>query len=181
MIEYALIVACTDNGGIGITGKIPWYIPEDLKNFKKITTMTINPQKINAVIMGRKTWESLPSGLLIDRINIIISNTLKNNEIIGAMIFKSLKEAHDKLKLIDCIETVFVIGGSKLYQEAMQEYNYPKIYLTNIYTKYECDTFIDLNYIIKNYNLKIKGDKLISTKSNEEYCFDHYERKRFIN
>jgi dihydrofolate reductase len=79
------ILACTHNGGIGLNGKLPWRLKEDMKLFKTITTTIQNPNdkgKLNAVIMGRKTWESIPMKFqpLPNRINIILSTTLNKKE-----------------------------------------------------------------------------------------------------
>ena len=71
-MKVHLIWAQDLNGGIGRDGKLPWYIPEDLKNFKKITTQSI-------VIMGRKTWDSLPLKPLPKRRNIVLSSTSQDN------------------------------------------------------------------------------------------------------
>ena len=68
-MEIHLIWAQDLNGGIGKDGKLPWHISEDLKNFKKITSN-------HPVIMGRKTWDSLPIKPLPNRRNIILSNSL---------------------------------------------------------------------------------------------------------
>ena len=67
-MEIHLIWAQDKNGGIGKDGKLPWHISEDLKNFKKITSN-------HPVIMGRKTWDSLPIKPLPNRRNIILSNS----------------------------------------------------------------------------------------------------------
>jgi dihydrofolate reductase len=79
------ILACTHNGGIGLNGKLPWRLKEDMKLFKTITTTIQNPNdkgKLNAVIMGRKTWESIPMKFrpLPNRINIILSRTMNKEE-----------------------------------------------------------------------------------------------------
>ena len=68
------ILACTKKGGIGLNGKLPWRIKEDMMLFKKITTTTAATISQNAVIMGRKTWESIPKKFrpLPNRINIIL-------------------------------------------------------------------------------------------------------------
>ena len=73
MIEVHLIWAQDDNGGIGINGELPWHISSDLKNFKKITLNS-------TIIMGRKTWDSLPIKPLPKRKNIVLS-TKKQNDV----------------------------------------------------------------------------------------------------
>ena len=69
--EFSVIVAADDDHAIGSRGNLPWYIEEDLRNFAKIT-------KGGTVIMGRRTWESLPNAKrpLPERLNIIVSETL---------------------------------------------------------------------------------------------------------
>ena len=74
------ILASTYNGGIGLNGKLPWRLKEDMKIFKRITTTIQNSDdknKLNAVIMGKNTWESIPLKFrpLSNRINIILSTT----------------------------------------------------------------------------------------------------------
>ena len=65
-----LILACDLNGGIGYKNKLPWYIPLDLKRFKNLTQNGV-------VVMGRKTWESLPKKPLPKRVNVVVSKTLQ--------------------------------------------------------------------------------------------------------
>ena len=76
----SLILACTLDGGIGYNNRIPWYIKDDLLKFKKITSETEDKTKQNAVIMGSRTYISLPVIKLKDRINIVISRTDENNK-----------------------------------------------------------------------------------------------------
>ena len=75
-MNYNLIVACANNYGIGYNGELPWHIPNDLKRFSKLTKGKGN----NAVIMGRKTWDSLPVKPLPNRVNIILTS---NSELIN--------------------------------------------------------------------------------------------------
>jgi len=70
-----LIVAATEQFGIGIKGNLPWKLSQDMKYFRQLTMSTIDPKKQNSVIMGRKTWESIPPSFrpLTKRVNIVIS------------------------------------------------------------------------------------------------------------
>ena len=76
MVIYNMIVAVDLNNGIGKNGTIPWKIPDDLKRFSKLTKGSGN----NAMIMGRKTWESLPKKPLPFRDNLILSSTISIEE-----------------------------------------------------------------------------------------------------
>lgn len=101
------------NRAIGRNGTLPWHLPEDLANFKRITWG-------HAVIMGRHTFESLPHGALPGRRNIVVSTTL--DTLPGCEVCASFDEA---LKLCpqtgngDTSQEVFVIGGATLYQAAL--------------------------------------------------------------
>ena len=128
---FSIIVAADINNGIGKNGKLPWNIPDDLRIFRTITTNS-------TVIMGRKTWESLPVKPLKNRHNIVISNTLDLLD--GAVVCKDLEKA---LQISDSSNDIFIIGGSKLYNEGMSHYKCRDIILTRIYKDFECDTFIN--------------------------------------
>jgi len=109
-VKLGLIYARSANGVIGHEGKIPWSLPEDMVRFKQITTNT-------TVIMGRKTWESLPSKFrpLPDRKNIVLSRQQLNVPE-GVEVLNSLEMAID---LCRHIPQVWIIGGSSVYQEAL--------------------------------------------------------------
>ena len=76
----SLIVACDENRGIGLNGRIPWFIPGELKWVSDVTRHTVKPNNTNALIMGRNTWESLPEGRrpLPGRISIVVSSQAKS-------------------------------------------------------------------------------------------------------
>ena len=99
-----IIVAVNSNRVIGCKGKIPWHYSEDLKRFKKLTIG-------NTVIMGRKTWESLPVKPLPQRRNVVITS----REIKGVECFRKIKEA---LENID--GEIWFIGGGGIYKEALE-------------------------------------------------------------
>ena len=156
------ILACTHDGGIGLNGKLPWRLKEDMKLFKRITTTIQNPNdkekgKQNAVIMGRKTWESIPMKYrpLPNRINIILSRTMnkKETEVENSVYVSNSIDELDILisKLIkeDKLAIPFIIGGSTLYNKMFELDKISKIHLSllNKEIEYECDTFFDMKYI----------------------------------
>ena len=151
-----IIVAADKHNGIGKDGNLPWYIPGEMARFKKITTRVVNKNNINVVIMGRITHESI-GHTLPDRINIVISNTLNQatdldipNDII---IKKSLCDAIDYVTYnIPNVENIFIIGGERLYKDAMDNHEIDRIYLTRINKVYECDRFL---HIIDQKKFKI--------------------------
>lgn len=106
-----LIVCCTKDGIIGNNNTIPWHIPEDIKYFRNTT---IN----NIVIMGRKTYESIPNGYLKNRMNIVITNKYldyKNNTNIIFTNMDNIMSIIEKLQK-EQNRKVFIIGGSEIYK-----------------------------------------------------------------
>ena len=108
MKEISSIVAIAQDHGIGKDNQLLYWLPNDLKRFKALTTG-------NTIIMGRKTFESLPKGALPNRRNVVLSRQ-QGLTFEGAEIFPSLEEA---LKHCGADEKVFIIGGASVYQEAM--------------------------------------------------------------
>ena len=126
----SIIVAKSNNNVIGSNGSIPWNVPKDLKYFKELT-------EGNTVIMGRKTYESLPKDKkpLPNRINIVITRDI-NFTANGCMVVGSLEEAILK---IDNRKDTFIIGGGEIYKQAINFVD--KIYVTEINNEYEGDTY----------------------------------------
>ena len=154
---YSLILACTLDGGIGLNNNIPWTIPEDLKLFKKITTDVNCFFKKNAIIMGRKTWDSLSYKPLKDRINIVITSTpniIKTNND-DVLAFNNFDNALKYCENSVYIDKVFVIGGKTLYDLCLKNEYYSRridyINISIIKQKKYCDTYIDLKYILNKY------------------------------
>jgi dihydrofolate reductase len=149
------ILACTKKGGIGLNGKLPWRIKEDMMLFKKITTTTAATISQNAVIMGRKTWESIPKKFrpLPNRINIILSTTMDKNKTENSKsiyVANSLNELDliiENLKKKDNLVTPFIIGGAKLYNKMFKLNKISKVHMSLLRDDYDCDTFFDMNYI----------------------------------
>ena len=107
MYKIALIAAIAKNNAIGINNKLIYWLPNDLKPSKELTTG-------HTIIMGSNTFRSLPKGALPNRRNIVLSR--KESSFPGAETFKSLEEA-----LANCVneEIVYIIGGEMLYRTAM--------------------------------------------------------------
>lgn len=114
------IVAVDNNWGIGYNGDLLEKIPEDMKYFKELTTN-------NVVVMGRKTWDSLPKKPLPNRTNIVITNQKKGNED-GAK-FMTLEDAM-RYAIVNRPTDVFIIGGGQIYEKLLPICN--RIYVTEI-------------------------------------------------
>ena len=116
---FSGIVAIGKNNEIGKNNKLLWHLPEDLKNFKEITTG-------KTIIMGRKTFESI-GRVLPNRRNIIL--TRQAGKIIdGGEVFHSLEEVVNLFENTN--EEVFIIGGADLYNEMMPKFD--KLYISFI-------------------------------------------------
>ena len=102
-MKIHLIWAQDENGVIGKDGNLPWYISEDLKNFKKLTSGS-------TILMGRNTWESLPIRPLPERRNIVLSS----KEVPDVEYYTSIEECIEALDG-DATEKLFVIGGTTVY------------------------------------------------------------------
>jgi dihydrofolate reductase/thymidylate synthase len=127
-----LIVASNLNGGIGKDGTIPWELKEDMDYFRAKTMFGV-------LIMGRKTFESLPR-LLPNRVHIVVSKTLSPKE--GVYVESTFHAAWQRARTFD--KEVWVIGGSKIYEEAFRHFALEKVYHTLVQNTHECDTFIKI-------------------------------------
>ena len=143
--EFGLIVACDQNRGIGINNQLPWHLPGDLKYFAKVTTQTADPTRQNAVIMGRKTWESIPEAHrpLKGRLNIVLTTDpdylLPQEVFMANSLDQALQIAADHNS-----ETVFNIGGSQIFALGMNHPNFKFAHITEIDATFNCDTFLPI-------------------------------------
>lgn len=143
----SVIVATTQKGGIGKDGGLPWKLPEDMAHFKKITT-SAPTGKSNAVIMGRKTWESIPDKFkpLPGRINVVLSRKVAEPSFASpypadVLTASSVVNALDQLAERDDVSEVFAIGGESVYKEALDLPTCVRIFTTRIAKDIECDAF----------------------------------------
>ncbi len=185
---FKVIVAYDWNRGIGKDNKLPWYIREDIEYFKKLSTETNNKNKKNVVIMGRKTYESIPQKFrpLSDRINIVLSKTMEQSENIENLVIldsidKVLKYIHKNKKII---ESSYVIGGQSIYEQFFSMNLVSDIYATEIKYRYECDAFFPK---VNGYKKVDDIQHLYSTDHKIEYnvgfdfCHYIYENKEENN
>ena len=115
------IVAVDNNWGIGFNGDLLEHIPEDLKYFKELTSGHI-------VVMGRKTWDSLPKKPLPDRLNVVISHS---RSLLGMMSFSMPLEEATARMLGDPEAEYFIIGGGQIYKELLPYCD--RVYVTKIF------------------------------------------------
>ena len=134
-----LIWAQEKEGGIGINNDLPWHISEDLKNFKKLT---LN----KPIIMGRKTWESLPFKPLPKRRNVVLSSQSVNN----VECYTSVENCISGL--VDEVD-IFVIGGAQIYKAFYEHANHLHITIVDEKT-FGIDTYfpISLSEIEASFN-----------------------------
>ena len=160
-ININIIVAYCKNYGIGLNNKLPWSYPEDLKLFAKITKGDGN----NAIIMGRKTHESIGK-VLPKRHNLILSNTIQHIE--GAHVCKNIENALELCKTLRADE-IYVIGGGAVYEEVINKKLVHKIYATEINKEFECDTFFKLPETYKCINMQTGNNSDLKYKIYENY------------
>ena len=160
----SIIVAKANNNIIGGNNKLLWHLSKDLKRFKEITTG-------NTIIMGRKTFESLPK-ILPNRHHIVITSN-KNFKVDSesVTVVNNIEEIVDKYK--DSVDEAFIIGGGEIYNLLLPYTN--KLYLTRIYKDFEGDTYFP-NIDLSNWEVSYKSDILSDEKENLTYDFINLTR-----
>jgi dihydrofolate reductase len=161
----SIIVAKASNDVIGGDNKLLWHISDDLKRFKEITSG-------NTIIMGRKTFESLPK-ILPNRHHIIITRD-KNFKVDSPMveIVNDIKEVVTKYK--DSSEEAFIIGGGEIYKALLPHTE--KLYLTRVYKDFNGDTkFPSIN--LNDWLVEFKSQIYINEADNIEFDFINLIRK----
>ncbi len=175
-MSFAIIVAADLANGIGKGGQLPWKLPGDMAHFKRVTTRTDEDSARNAVIMGRKTWESIPERFrpLGKRLNVVVSRQaaypLPAEVLLAGDVQRALHDATEAAN----VERIFVIGGAEIYHQAMTLPACERVYLTRIEGSFDCDTFLP--------ELDTAFRQTGSTERHEEngvgYAFQTWERIR---
>ena len=163
------IVAVDENWGIGFNGELLEKIPEDLKRFKKLT-------KGNVVVMGRKTWDSLPKKPLPDRLNIIISRQPQFVDFLTVSIGMEEAKVRAKAASKDPEDEWFVIGGGQIYKELLPFCD--RVYVTKIFKEHEnVDTYFPNLDEPEEWNTwKAVHQSKVYTYNNLMYQFWTYDR-----
>jgi len=173
-MAFDIIVCCDPRRGIGKEGGIPWMgqVPEDLQFFRELTIGARN----NAVLMGRKTWGSIPEKYrpLKDRTNGVLTRESTEKVVSeGANAFDDFGKA---LAMWDTyFDAIFVMGGGELYAEALRHPDCHGLYITRLGKEFECDTFFPdwkREGFIERYTKKSGTSK----KSGIEYTIDYWIR-----
>ena len=156
----SIIVAVGENNEIGYRNRLLWRLPTDLRRFKELTTG-------HSIVMGRKTFESLPNGLLPNRHHIILSRN-PNFSHENCLVCSSLDEALIKLSGED---EVYIIGGSQIYSQALPFAD--KLYLTRVHAHFpEADVFFP---VIIRKNWKKINEIWHPADEKNVYSFTFYE------
>lgn len=162
MVEIIIISALAKNDIIGKDNSMPWHLGEDFKRFKKLTLG-------HPVLMGRKTFESLPIKPLPKRENIILTRDKDYNPQ-GTIVFHDMRGA---IEHFNKSEKIFIIGGANVYSQALEFAD--TLELTRIHKDFDGDTkFPKINF---NEWKLIKEEKNIDEKIGE-YSFLTYQRLR---
>ena len=140
-MKFSMIVAYDKNRGIGRKNVIPWVVPEDMNFFLKQT----RGNGKNAVVMGRKTWDSLPhdSRPLKNRLNVVLTRSGSTCHGDGVVYHSSVDSCISWLMKNKTIQETFVIGGEEIYREFLATSVVTTVYVTEIHSdrKYEMDSF----------------------------------------
>jgi dihydrofolate reductase len=183
----SIVVAAAENDAIGLRNTLPWHVPEDLRNFRRITTG-------HAVIVGRRTHQSIMDRLgrpLPDRHTIVLSSAaalpgglalpdaaaLPGTAALpgGVAVARTLDEAlrlAEEFRSRESQDEVFVIGGSSLYTQSLPLVR--KVYLTRVHRHVEGDAYLSPGWL-DGFSLDMRGDTLTS-RTGIRYTFQSYSR-----
>ncbi len=177
-LSFAIVVAADAARGIGRANGLPWKLPTEMAYFKRVTSEA-RPGQQNAVVMGRKTYESIPSKFrpLKGRLNVVLSRSSDVSAEEGVTVCPSLEDALAKVAGQSTIDQVFVIGGGSVYEVALRHPQCSRVYITRVHGVFDCDTFLE----------KFEQDFRLLTQDGPhrdgdvEFTFEVYERNEREN
>lgn len=161
MSKVSIIAAIARNNAIGKANKLPWHLPADLKRFKDLTTG-------HAILMGKRTFESLPNGPLPNRKNIVLSSVM--SEGVNENYFEA-NSIEDALELCDQEEQVFIIGGSSVYSQSFDFAD--DMYVTWVDEEFDADAFFpEIDFEV--WKEDSREERQPDDKNPHHYAFVHY-------
>ncbi|MSU75227.1 MAG: dihydrofolate reductase [Candidatus Magasanikbacteria bacterium] len=156
-MPLSLIAAIAKNNCIGKSNALPWYLPEDLKHFKKLTTGKI-------VLMGRKTWESIPEKFrpLPNRLNIVVTHQANIKFTPGVEVYHTIDDA----MAAHLNDEIMVIGGGEIYRQTFERA--ATLYITEVHQNVDGDVFFP--------EIDKKIWRETERENHETFSFVTYER-----
>ena len=153
---------------IGYQGGMPWHVPEDLAHFK-ITTVG------HPIIMGRRTWESLPSKPLPGRTNIVLSGGFSRTQqsLTGAIVVSNLTDALDAARTGEGSEEIWVIGGSRVFTDSLPLAD--RLVITEIDVEVPGDTFAP-SFGSEAFNEVDPSSTWLTSRTGVRYRFRDFRR-----
>ncbi len=174
-MNFSMIVAADEKRGIARDGDLPWHLPGDLAHYKNYTSRTADPNKQNAVIMGRTTWDTLPPKVqpLPGRYNVVLSRSIEEQVNEKWRVCRNLDDALVKARANKSVEHIYITGGGQIYTEALEYPECQTIIYTRILKDYGCDTFFP------EFEDRFEFDELFDkrTENDTTYRIEIWHRK----
>lgn len=165
MSEISIVAAVADNYAIGKGNKLPWHLPADLKHFRELTTG-------HAVVMGKRTFESLPNGPLPNRKNVVLTSVMSEGVNEGYFEADSLEDA---LYLCEKEDKVFIVGGAAVYRQSLEIAD--SLYITWVHHEFSADIYFP-EVDFSKWEEVSRQDLPADDKNPYSYSFVHYKRKK---
>ncbi|MDD3321327.1 MAG: dihydrofolate reductase [Paludibacter sp.] len=164
MSKISIIAAVADNYAIGKSNNLPWHLPADLMHFRQLTTG-------HAVVMGKRTFESLANGPLPNRKNIVLTSIM--SEGVNEHYFEA-DSLEDAIYLCEHEDHVFIMGGATVYKQCVDKVD--SMYITWIHHDFLADTYFpEINF--DEWNEVSMENHESDQKNPYPYSFAYYERK----
>ena len=164
MSKISIIAAVADNYAIGKSNDIPWHLPADMKHFRQLTTGHV-------VVMGKRTFESLPNGPLPNRKNIVLTSGMSEGVNEGYFEADSLEDA---VYLCENEKQIFIIGGATVYNQCIDKVD--SMYITWVHREFLADTFFPVVDFDK-WDEMTHEDHEADENNPYPYTFSEYKRK----
>ena len=165
MSEISIVAAVADNYAIGKGNKLPWHLPADLKHFRELTTG-------HAVVMCKRTFESLPNGPLPNRRNVVLTSVMSEGVNEGYFEADSLEDA---FYLCEKEEKVFIVGGAAVYRQSLEIAE--SLYITWVHHEFSADIYFP-EVDFSKWEEVSRQDMSADEKNPYPYSFVHYKRKK---